>query len=138
MRYGRYTLVEVGVTASQHELMQQIIDVTMPGADDATVGDALRYVLRRSGYRLCTGEGPVQSLFGWPLPAADLHLGPVTLRDALQALVGGAWQVAVDSATRTVCFNPIPGTSPLPATSLAAPGPAAPNDSITPAHESTP
>jgi conjugative transfer region protein (TIGR03748 family) len=90
VRYGRYALVEVGATAPQHDLMQQIVDVTMPGTDGATVGDALRYVLRRSGYRLCSDGAPIQPLLSWPLPAADLHLGPITLRDALQTLAGDA------------------------------------------------
>ncbi|WP_175926356.1 PilL N-terminal domain-containing protein [Burkholderia cepacia] len=138
VRYGRYALIEVGVTASQHDLMQQIIDVTMPGADNATVGDALRYVLRRSGYRLCGGNDSVPSLFDWPLPAADLHLGPVTLHEALQALAGDAWQLAVDNATRTVCFSPVSGTSPLPALPVTTPDPAASGDSVKSAQGSTP
>lgn len=52
-RYGRYTLVELAPEAAQRDLLLQVIDVSMPANLPATVGDALRYVLLRSGYRLC-------------------------------------------------------------------------------------
>ncbi|MFL9883217.1 PilL N-terminal domain-containing protein [Paraburkholderia agricolaris] len=138
MRYGRYALVEVGVTPSQRDLMEQIIDVTMPGADGTTVGDALRYVLRRSGYRLCNDSGPISALLRWPLPAADLHLGPITLRDALQTLAGDAWPLAVDDATRTVCFAPASDALHRPAAPVTTPDGPASNTAITPVSENSP
>ena len=105
IRYGRYTLVEMVPSPTQRDLMQQVIDVSVPGSYDANVGDALRYVLLRSGYRLCDTPD-THTLNALPLPAAHLHLGPLTLRDALLTLTGtDAWDLTVDTIHREVCFS---------------------------------
>lgn len=104
VRYDRYTLVELVAEPAQRDLMQQIVDITVPPTLDATVGDALHYVLLRSGYRLCT-NAEATTLYTLPLPAAHLHLGPLTLRDALLTLAGPAWDLFVDDAFRQVCFE---------------------------------
>jgi conjugative transfer region protein (TIGR03748 family) len=104
VRYSRYTLVEISPKEEQADLLQQIVDVTMPSALTSTVGDSLRYVLLRSGYQLCDGDEsrPFET---FPLPAAHLHLGPMTLRNVLQLLVGPAWVLEVDNLTRRICFR---------------------------------
>ncbi|MBP3974407.1 PilL N-terminal domain-containing protein [Pseudoxanthomonas spadix] len=120
-RYGRYTLVELVPEPAQRDLLQQVAEVSIPPMLDASVGDAMRHVLLRSGYRLCdTAEAA--TLYALPLPAAHLRLGPMMLRDALLTLAGPAWELSVDDVTRQVCFSrhgaPIllsanpPGTAP--------------------------
>jgi type IV pili sensor histidine kinase/response regulator len=107
VRQGRYTLVEQGPELAQRNLMRQVVDVSIPAGADRTVGDALRYVLIRSGFSLC--ETPEAArLYALPLPAAHLQLGPLPLRDALQTLAGPAWTLQVDSLARRVCFAPAP------------------------------
>jgi len=106
IRYGRYTLVEMVPDPSQQDLMQQVIDLTVPATANTTVGDTLRYVLLGSGYQLCDNTEATQALDGLPLPAAHTHVGPLNLRDALQMLAGRAWQLEVDDTTRHVCFAP--------------------------------
>lgn len=103
-RYGRYTLVELVPEAAQHDLLLQVIDVSMPATLPATVGDALRYVLLRSGYRLCENDAQAGALYQFPLPAAHLYLGPLTLREALLTLAGSAWELRIDDTARRVCF----------------------------------
>lgn len=111
VRQGRYTLVEQGPELAQRNLMRQVVDVSIPTGADRTVGDALRYVLIRSGFSLC--ETPEAArLYALPLPAAHLQLGPLPLRDALQTLAGPAWTLQVDSLARHVCFAPAP-THPI-------------------------
>ncbi|EMQ8858228.1 PilL N-terminal domain-containing protein [Pseudomonas aeruginosa] len=105
VRYGRYTLVELAPMAAQRDLLLQTIDVSMPEDARATVGDGLRHVLKRSGYQLCETAHAVIRLYALPLPAAHLHLGPMTLRDALLTLVGPAWELHADDRTRQVCFE---------------------------------
>jgi conjugative transfer region protein (TIGR03748 family) len=105
VRYSRYRLVELTPDQAQIDLMQQIIDVTISPVMVSTVADALRYVLRWSGYQLCENAPERQELEALPLPAAHLHLGPMTLRDALAVLAGPAWHVDVDEGTRRVCFE---------------------------------
>ena len=111
-RYNRYTLIELVAEPAQRDLMQQIIEITIPPTLDATVGDAMRYVLLRSGYRLCSGI-EASALYMLPLPAAHLHLGPLTLRDALLTLAGPGWNLSVDDVFRQVCFEP-PLQLPMP------------------------
>lgn len=119
-RYGRYTLVELAPEAAQRDLMRQVVDVTIPPTLDANVGDAMRHVLQRSGYRLCDAAD-ASALYALPLPAAHLHLGPLALRDALLTLAGPVWELSVDDAARRVCFR-------RPAASAFATSPASSSD----------
>ena len=105
VRYGRYTLVELAPSAAQRDLLLQTIDVSMPEDARATVGDGLRHVLKRSGYQLCETAHAVTALYALPLPAAHLHLGPMTLRDALLTLAGPAWELHADDRARQICFE---------------------------------
>jgi len=105
VRYGRYTLVELAPRAAQRDLLLQTIDVSMPEDARATVGDGLRHVLKRSGYSLCQTAHAVIELYALPLPAAHLHLGPMTLRDALLTLAGPAWELHADDRARQICFE---------------------------------
>ncbi|WP_412172910.1 PilL N-terminal domain-containing protein [Burkholderia pseudomallei] len=123
VRYGRYTLIELAPDDDQRDLMRQIIDLAIPSPANATVGDALHYVLRRSGYRLCDSRADTTAvLYALPLPAAHEHLGPIRLRDALQLLAGLRWTLHVDDETREVCFAPQPDDHPSsPASSASSP-----------------
>src|SRR3546814_7760836 len=118
-------LVELAPTAAQRDLLLQTIDVSMPEDARATVGDGLRHVLKRSGYGLCQTAHAVIELYALPLPAAHLHLGPMTLRNALLTLAGPAWELHADDRARQICFER-PGDSmtadnaPAPPTSEAA------------------
>lgn len=121
VRDGRYTLIELEPDDGQRDLMRQVIDLTIPAAAHATVGDALHYVLRRSGYRLCDAHADTTAvLYTLPLPAAHEHLGPITLREALQLLAGPRWALLVDDETREVCFAPQPDDHSTPPASSAS------------------
>ncbi len=120
VRYGRYTLVELAPMAAQRDLLLQTTDVSMPEDARATVGEALRHVLKRSGYQLCETAHAAIGLYALPLPAAHLHLGPVTLRDALLTLAGPAWELHADDRTRQICFErPGDGAGTAPASEPA-------------------
>ncbi|MFG1304682.1 PilL N-terminal domain-containing protein [Xanthobacter autotrophicus] len=103
MRYGRYTLVELAPSLAQRDLLRQVVNVSIPQKQSATVGDALGHILKRSGYQLCSGSD-VPALHGLPLPAPHHRLGPIILRDALLTLAGPAWDLVVDDGARRVCF----------------------------------
>jgi type IV pili sensor histidine kinase/response regulator len=103
-RYGRYTLVELVPEPAQRDLLQQAVEVSIPPMLDASVGDAMRHVLLRSGYRLCDAA-EAATLYALPLPAAHLRLGPLMLRDALLTLAGSAWELSINDLTRQVCFS---------------------------------
>lgn len=118
-RYGRYTLVELRPQADQKDLFLQTIDVDFPGAWVTTVADALRYVLLRSGYRLCESTANGADFKSLPLPAAHQKLGPMLLRDAVQVLIGPAWSIQVDEKLREICL--VPSAPPLIHQALQAP-----------------
>lgn len=120
VQYGRYTLVELSPTAGQDDLMQQIVDVSMPPTFVASVGDAVRYILLRSGFVLCDSPG-IRTLNTLPLPAADFHLGPLTLESTLQILAGPAWKLKVNELARRVCFLPESTPSPVGRSTLGGP-----------------
>lgn len=123
-RYGRYTLVEMVPEPAQRDLLRQVIEISIPRTLDASVGDALRHVLLRTGYRLCDAPDAA-SLFTLPLPAAHLRLGPLPLRDALLVLAGSAWGLSVDDASRSVCFTRAAASR----SASASPAPATPSSS---------
>jgi conjugative transfer region protein (TIGR03748 family) len=125
-RYGRYTLVEMVPEPAQRDLLRQVIEISIPPTLDASVGDALRHVLLRTGYRLCDAP-EATALYALPLPAAHLRLGPLPLRDALLALAGPAWELSVDDAARAVCFTRLTTARALSANPIPAPpAPSAP------------
>ena len=127
VRYGRYTLVELVPEPAQRDLMRQVVEVVIPPSLDTNVGDALRHVLRRSGYRLCD-TADATALYALPLPAAHLHLGPLMLRDALLTLAGPSWDVSVDDGSRQVCFKPHAIPVPASANPSATAGTALPSN----------
>lgn len=126
VRYGRYNLVELVPESVQRDMMRQVVEVVVPPTLDANVGDALRHILLRSGYRLCD-TADAATLYALPLPAAHLRLGPLMLRDALLTLAGPAWDLSVDDSARQVCFRrqatSVPGGVNSSATASVAPTP---------------
>lgn len=104
MRQGRYTLVELAPFAAERDLMRQLVETNFSASRKATVGDALRQVLSRSGYRLCNNSD-VTALNALPLPASHYRMGPMMLRDALLTLSGQGWDLSVDDVARQVCFT---------------------------------
>ncbi len=115
-RAGRYTLIELNPDDAQRVLMQQLVQTSIPASMDTTVGDGLRFLLSRTGYRICDSVIALD-LYAMPLPAAHFRLGPMTLRQALLTVIGPAWALQVNEASRQVCVIPIDGTEPLPASS---------------------
>lgn len=126
-RYGRYTLVELVPQPVQRDLMRQVVEVAIPPSFDASVGDALRHVLLRTGYRLCD-SADAAPLYALPLPAAHLRLGPLPLRDALLALAGPAWELSIDDGPRQVCFARHRTSAAAALAAIPAAPPAAPDD----------
>ncbi|CDL84212.1 PilL N-terminal domain-containing protein [Xenorhabdus szentirmaii] len=109
IRHGRYLLVSTDPTAAQRDPLSQLIEVRLPASQKPTVGDALRDVLRQSGYTLCTPEKINDILYRQPLPSVHHQFGPVRLHTALQLMAGPAWQLDVDAVQRQVCHHLRPG-----------------------------
>ena len=104
---GRYSSLATTPTEAQTELLAATMTLRFPSRIQ-TVGEAARYLLQRSGYRLANVEsiGPdTVALFALPLPAVHRSLGPMTLRDALQMLAGSSFYLVQDPVHRLVTFE---------------------------------
>ena len=107
VQVGRYSLLAAAPTESQTKLLATTVAVRLPGRIQ-TVGEAVQYLLQRSGYRLAAPEsiGPdTVALFALPLPAVHRSLGPITLRDALETLAGPVFNLVQDPVHRLITFE---------------------------------
>jgi len=107
LQVGRYSLITATPTQAQAALLAATMTVRFPERIQ-TVGEAVPYLLQRSGYRLATTEsiGPdTVALFALPLPAVHRNLGPMTLRDALAILAGPAFHLVQDPVHRLITFE---------------------------------
>ena len=107
LQVGRYSLITATPTQAQAALLAATIIVRFPERIQ-TVGEAVPYLLQRSGYRLATTEsiGPdTAALFALPLPAVHRNLGPMTLRDALAILAGPAFHLVQDPVHRLITYE---------------------------------
>ena len=107
LQVGRYSLSAATPTEAQAELLATTMTVRFPERIQS-VGEAVRYLLQRSGYRLATAKsiGPdTATLFALPLPAVHRSLGPMTLREALETLAGPAFYLMQDPVHRLIAFE---------------------------------
>ena len=101
VRYDRYLLVS---TSPQQPPLEQLTALSVPPGFHPTVGEALQYLLRDSGWSLCLADARRAQLYGLPLPLSQYNTGPLRLKAALQLLVGPAWRITTDENRREVCF----------------------------------
>lgn len=107
VQVGRYSLFSATPTEAQVDLLATTMTVRFPERVQ-TVGEAVRYLLQRSGYRLAAAESiepDTAALFALPLPAVHRSLGPMTLRDALETLAGSAFNLVQDPVHRLITFE---------------------------------
>ena len=107
LQVGRYSLFAATPTQAQAELLATTMTIRFPNRIQG-IGEAVRYLLQRSGYRLANIEaiGPdTAALFALPLPAVHRSLGPMRLRDALETLAGPAFHLVQDPVHRLVTFE---------------------------------
>lgn len=104
---GRYSMLSAVPTQAQADLLATTVTVQLPTRIQ-TIGEAVRYLLQRSGYRLAAVESTepdTLALFALSLPAVHRHLGPMTLRDALETLAGPAFHLVQDPVHRLIAFE---------------------------------
>ena len=107
VQVGRYSVLTAVPTEAQRELLATTVVVRLPERIQ-TVGEAVRYLLHRSGYRLAAPEsiGPdTLVLYSLPLPAVHRTLGPMTLEDALETLAGPVFNLVEDPVHRLITFE---------------------------------
>ena len=108
VRLSRYTTGSIQPDASQLDPLEALVQVSLPRSSVATVGEAVNYLLLRTGYRLAEPPQAVFSpipILSMPLPEVHRHLGPYSVRTALSVLVGAPFALSVDPAHRLVSFR---------------------------------
>ena len=100
IRLARYTLQSATAEASQLDLLAALIEIEFPPHIE-TAGDAIDYVLLRSGYRRIETPAARRAM-DLPLPRAHRNLGPLDLRSAIQTLAGEPWHLHEDAIQRVV------------------------------------
>ena len=104
---GRYSVIAAVPTEAQADLLATTLTIRFPERIQ-TLGEAVRYLLQRSGYRLVKPKsiGPdASALFALPLPTVHRNLGPITLRDALETLARPAFNLVQDPVHRLITFE---------------------------------
>ena len=140
IRLARYTLQSATAEAGQLDLLAALIEIEFPPHIE-TAGDAIDYVLLRSGYRRI--ETPdARRTMNLPLPRAHRKIGPLDLRSAIQTLAGEPWHLHEDHIQRVIWLtlkddaDPASGTPENAAASvqespLPPPAPSAPLPQVT-------
>lgn len=100
-RYDRYLLVDI---SPQQPPLDQLTSLSIPPGFYPTVGEALQYLLRDSGWSLCLPDVNRARLYALPLPLSQHRTGPLRLEAALQLLAGPAWRLELNEQSREVCF----------------------------------
>jgi conjugative transfer region protein (TIGR03748 family) len=103
---SRYTTASLKPKNYQVDLLSQTIQVHFPQGVQ-TIGGAMNYLLRLSGYSLVSENQRGSALkitLQKPLPVVDRNFGPMTLKDALTTLAGPAFYLIQNSLTREVNF----------------------------------
>lgn len=104
---GRYSVLTPLATPEQADILQTVVNVQFP-QKVTTVGEALDYLLLRSGYRLAetrSMDPGMRILLSKPLPEVHRTLGPITIEEALKTLAGHVYRLVVDPLNRLIAFD---------------------------------
>lgn len=104
---GRYSTIVAVPTTHQQQLLQVIISIVIPEYI-RTVRETIRYVLKRSGYKLSEPkqyQNELAELFAKQLPEVHRHIGPMTLEDALTILTTPAFVLVEDPVHRLISYH---------------------------------
>lgn len=104
---GRYTTVTTQPAEDEVNPLAVIAKVHFPRSVVTTVGDAVRYVLVRTGYQLAAEETldpRVTAVFALRLPDNQRALGSYRVDTMLNVLMGRPYALVTDSQTRTVRY----------------------------------
>ena len=112
---GQFLTVSNRASVAQQDLLQQTFQVHFP-ISVITVGDAMNYLLRTTGYHM-VHDGHycpwAEQMMRSPLPMAQRNLGPMTIEEGLQTLAGSDFQMIEDQVNRLIAFRVKPSLEDL-------------------------
>lgn len=104
---ARYTTVTTLPTEADANPLAVLAQVHFPRSVVSTVGDAVRHVLVRTGYRLVPEDrldARVKAVLALRLPDNQRVLGPYRVDTMLGVLLGEPFRLVTDPASRTVSY----------------------------------
>lgn len=105
---GRYATVNNQPLAAQINPLKTVQQIHFPSSVQ-TIGEAVEYWLRYSGYHLAPQDKQNESLkqiFQQPLPQVTRNLGPLAIADGLTVLVGKTlFSLKQDDLLREINFS---------------------------------
>lgn len=105
---SRYTTTAADPPAELAEPLQVVVSLSYPRSTVATVGDAVRHTLVRTGYRLAEAEALLPEVVAFlrlPLPESQRQIGPYRVLSVLDVLGGSAWVWHSDPRKRLVWLS---------------------------------
>jgi conjugative transfer region protein (TIGR03748 family) len=118
---ARYTTAVLNPDAAQRDPLASTISVSLPRNAVTTVGDGVRYILLRTGYRLAEAQPPeVNELLALPIPEVHRQLGPYSVSEALGLLLGAGFSMDVDATRRQIAYRSLATSMPTAAASTPA------------------
>ena len=103
----RYSVIAVAPTAGQQDLLSVTRSITIPNDID-TVGDAMHWLLRDSGYRLADHavlSKETIDMLDLPLPNSHGAFEPMPLKTVIGLMVGPAFHLVQDPVHRLIAFE---------------------------------
>ncbi|MFV0279036.1 MAG: pili assembly chaperone [Parahaliea sp.] len=104
---GRYSVLAAGPTKGQRDLLAVTNAIDIP-IDVQTVGEALQWLLRDSGYRLAgvsVMPDEVKAMLELPLPGVHRRFEPMPLQTVIGLIVGPAFDLVQDPVHRLLAFE---------------------------------
>jgi conjugative transfer region protein (TIGR03748 family) len=122
VQVGRYTTLPAGPAPNESNPLAVIATVNFPRGHVYTVGDAIDYLLLRTGYRAVERDlldTDVQNVMALPLPESHRRLGPYRVDAMLAVLLSKPYKLWINHLERTVSYvSPRP---PAPASGPTSP-----------------
>lgn len=115
---SRYTTQVQAPDAGDMNPLAVVANIRFPRGEVNTVGDAIRYLLLRTGYALAEPaqlDPSVKDILVRPLPESHRQLGIYRVESMLQMLMGEAFGLHVDHLHRAVSYSPKTAPQSIPA-----------------------
>ena len=100
LRLARYTTASASPDPARSAPLAVLAQVRFPREAVRTVGDALHYLLLRTGYRVGHTDAAASALLALPLPEAHREIGPYSVKAIASVLVGSAYALQVSEIDR--------------------------------------
>lgn len=99
----RYIALQTQATNAQHDELKTIISISFPKGVNSVI-EAIEHLLLRSSYKLSLNY-QAEILKDINLPIVHRKLGPLTLKQTIQVLIGQSWKLEIDDVYRHITIN---------------------------------